>query len=199
MISRDLLVPAEERLARLLDSVAGTSDTAYRVIRENDDSLIALAARSRGVLRTLDTYALNLGCVVEALRVGNNVANHTAGSRGSFIYLTIDDFADRDPYRYPEDLPTNPRSDAHPSRLPLGVPSWAPHCSRFPPWQRNLPDAPPGSLEPLPMQPNPRESRSGSTSRSGDRQDGYVLLPGYGRMLLEPMARSSARGGGGAR
>lgn len=189
-ISEELLVPAEERLADLLATVTQTAETGEEVLGENAGALVALAARARPVLEVLDTYSTTVPCVIDALRVANNVANQTAGSRSAYIYLTIDMMVRQQPYRYPDDLPSNPRSDAHPDNLPSVIPDWDPHCPEAAPWVEALGEAPPGSLSPLPNQAYPPER---SNPRSGDRSSPPELPP-YAGLLVGPMLADGAGG-----
>lgn len=129
-ISSDLLVPDEKRFTALLQTAIGTSDTVKDVLAENTERLVSLAGRSRDVLAVLDRYSSALPCFLEALHRGDILVNH-ATALGPFANLTIDMVTHQKPYTYPDDLPSNPKSDANNANLPKTVPSWAPHCAEF--------------------------------------------------------------------
>ncbi|CAB4702923.1 MAG: MCE family protein [Actinobacteria bacterium] len=147
-ISTQDLVPHEQDLAALLDGVTDTATTTEDVLRENAGHLVALTGRSRPVLELLDTYAEVVPCVLEALRLGNNLGNQAAGVRGPMIGLSIDMVVQRDPYTYPDDLPDAPDSDTNVANLPDFVPSWDPHCPRLPERLKSIVEAAPYSLQP---------------------------------------------------
>ncbi|WP_182379972.1 MCE family protein [Nocardioides sp. WS12] len=137
-ISTDLLVPDERSMGEFLDQALLSVKKTDQVLEENDDRIVRLAGDSRAVLALLDEYSPGLGCFLEALHTGDILANESVGSRGSFIDLTIDMVTANKPYTAPNDLPSNPLSDAHASTLPSWVPNWKPHCPEYAPWVYDL-------------------------------------------------------------
>ncbi|WP_182376220.1 MCE family protein [Nocardioides sp. WS12] len=131
-ISRDLLIPREKEFAEFLDTVIGTATIGTAVLRENTERLVTLSGRARPVLALLDAYSAALPCTLQALHVIGDLGTHTTGARGPFVNLRVDLVTKREPYRYPEDLPGNPGSDAHVGNLHRYVPSWKPHCPDLP-------------------------------------------------------------------
>jgi len=131
-LSRDHLVPQEDALRAVLDAATRTVDLTRTVLRDNGPRLVTLVGRSRPVLEVLRTYSGEVPCVLRALDYGNRLANLASGVRGPYIALTIDTIVDQPAYRYPEDLPSDPRSDANVHNLPAEVPGWAPHCPVIP-------------------------------------------------------------------
>jgi phospholipid/cholesterol/gamma-HCH transport system substrate-binding protein len=199
-ISTDLLVPQEQRLATFLDNVISTAGLTQDVLAENSQHLIDISGRVRPVLAVLDEYSAGLPCLLKGLHTGDILLNQTA-SRGPFVNLTVDVIAQQEPYRYPEDLPSNPDSDANNANLPLYVPRWGPHCPEFSAEVRRLKDVAPNS-QPLPGAPIP------TTSQDRTALDGAVIeasmamaralaaqqldvsqedVPAYAELLLGPM------------
>jgi phospholipid/cholesterol/gamma-HCH transport system substrate-binding protein len=152
VISRDLLVPSEQRLRSLLDTVVSTSDLTRTVLRENADDIVALTGRARPLLALLDTYSSNLPCSLRGLHLLDKLGNQVTGARGPFTNLNVDLVVQGSPYVYPRDLPSAPASDANDARLPAGVPGFGPHCPHFGPLTLRVHDAGPFSLSPLPFQ-----------------------------------------------
>jgi phospholipid/cholesterol/gamma-HCH transport system substrate-binding protein len=196
-IAKENLVPYEKDLAALLDGVTGTSQVTEEVLRTNRDDLVALSGRSRPVLRVLRTYARSIPCILNTLDVGNRLANRAAGVRGPFIGLTIDMVVDRPGYDYPEDLPSNPRAEAHDKNLPEGIPSWQPHCPRLPQRVLDLPRSPlPYSQDAYGQtfqaddDPSDQPGDDGS-SDAGDRGGDRAAQPAV-RSAREAMARAIA-------
>ncbi|WP_370248970.1 MCE family protein [Nocardioides sp.] len=147
-IAREDLVPREEDLAALLDSVTGSSELTTAVLATNAADLVRLSGRSEPVLALLARYAEEVPCVLRALEAGNKLANLAAGVRGPYIALTIDMVTDNPGYTL-EDLPSDPRSEAHVDRLPAVVPRWGPHCPVLPQRVTSLgPTPPPYSQQP---------------------------------------------------
>lgn len=211
-ISRDVLVPEEKDLASFLDSVVTTSDTTSAVLEENSQALITLNGRARPVLQVLDRYAESLGCLLGALHIADIGSNQVVGARGPISLLTVDMVVTREPYHYPDDLPTNPKSDAHPSSLPPWVPSFEPHCARPPSWVLGLKNVGPGELPTYPGLPaytggddgekaQPRaarrtpddaalaEARAALARAIAGQELGVPAdrLPAYAELLLTPM------------
>lgn len=141
-LARDNLVPHEADLAALLDAVVGTSITTEQVLRENRDQIVQLVGRARPVLEVLEHYSDEVPCVLAALEAGNKLANLASGVRGPYIALSVDMIVDQPAYTYPDDLPSNPSSDAHVSNLPDAVPGWEPHCPVLPDRVTALGDTP---------------------------------------------------------
>ncbi|KRA28019.1 MULTISPECIES: MCE family protein [unclassified Nocardioides] len=130
--SRDLLIPKEKEFGDFLDTVISTATIGATVLRENTERLVTLSGRARPVLALLDAYSAALPCTLQALHVIGDLGTHTTGARGPFVNLRVDLVTKRQPYRNPEDLPSNPGSDAHVSNLHRYVPSWKPHCPDLP-------------------------------------------------------------------
>ncbi len=163
-ISKDVLVPEEKNFSAFLDSVVTTADTASEVLAENDEELITLNGRARPVLAVLDRYAHSLGCLLNGLHLADIAANQVVGARGPIALLSVDMVVRRDPYVYPDDLPTTPGSDAHPKSLPPWVPSFKPHCGRPPSWVLALKNVKPGDLPTFPGLPTARVQQGTTTS-----------------------------------
>ncbi len=130
-ISKDLLVPKETDFAAFLNQVIATGEDTKRVLAENTDNLIRLSGRSRPVLALLDEYSTALPCFLKGLRIADNLANRAIGGRGPYANLVIDIAAANKPYTFPDDLPSNPRSDGNNANLPFDVPRFGPHCPEF--------------------------------------------------------------------
>ena len=172
-ISTELLVPAEQRLRGLLDTLVTTSDTTDEVLNENGDDLIRLTGRARPLLALLDEYSSVLPCSLKGLHTLDKLGNQITGARGPFTLLNVDVLVQGDPYVYPRDLPASPSSDASDNRLPRSIPSFAPHCPRFTRTALQVRDAAPFSLSPLAFQTIPGTSPSSTTpdpTASGDTQ-----------------------------
>lgn len=206
-ISGQLLVPQEQQLADFLDSVIGTSAKAQQVLETNTERLVTLSGRSRPVLALLDDYSSSLGCFINGLHTADVLANQATGNRGPFVNLTIDMITHNKPYVYPDDLPSNPKSDAHNSNLPLPVPDWDPHCPQFSAEVHALEQAPPYS-QPMPAVPLHPVTAQGATTRDNQAMDAIVAdaraamaraiaaqlldtpqdeVPSYAGLLLDPL------------
>ena len=211
-ISNDLLVPREARLQKLLGTVVGTADTTRKVLADNEEAIVAITGRARPLVAVLDRYATNIPCSLSGLHVVDRLGNQNTGSRGPYVNLSIDMFVNRKAYRYPQDLPSNPGSQANLYQLPKPlVPSWDPHCPRFGP-QMIVPDAQPNSLAPLGGQaiapgdqkksaavprnrPAPSYGRPAGASTSALSQaiagqllgDRHASWSGFGGLLVQPM------------
>jgi phospholipid/cholesterol/gamma-HCH transport system substrate-binding protein len=205
-ISKDLLVPSEQRLRALLDTVVSTSDLTKSVLDRNAENLVALSGQSRPLLAVLDTYSSVLPCSLRGLHLLDKLGNQVTGARGPFTNLNVDLIVQGDPYAYPHDLPGSRSSDANDHSLPAGVPSFAPHCPHFGRLTQQVKDAKPFSLAPLPFQSRGSSGKTsayeggGSTSdpqlatsmaavlmgRKGDSVDAPSTR--LGGMLIAPMA-----------
>ncbi|MET3961673.1 phospholipid/cholesterol/gamma-HCH transport system substrate-binding protein [Marmoricola sp. OAE513] len=163
-ISSGLLVPQEKQFAAALASAIGTTKQAETVLAENSRELIRLSGRSRDVLALLDEYSSALPCFLQALHTGDILVNQTAGALGPFANLTIDMVTHQAPYTYPDDLPSNPKSDGNNANLPVSVPSWEPHCAEFASSVLKLKNALPYSQE----LPSPVGGRPGAASARAD-------------------------------
>lgn len=142
-ISRDNLVNHQDDLRDALDDAADVSRVTRSVVRRNEQALTALTRRSRPVLKLVDYYSPTIPCILRALDYGNRVANLAAGVRGSYIGLSVNSIVDEAPYVYPDDLPSNPKSEAHVKNLPAQVPGWDRHCPVLPDRVTRLPKTPP--------------------------------------------------------
>lgn len=164
-VSRDDLVPHEADLAALLDAAVGTSRTTEQVLRQNRDDIVRLVGRSRPVLEVLAQYSSEVPCILRALEAGNKLANLASGVRGPYIALTVDMVVDQPAYVYPEDLPSNPASDAYLTNLPDVVPGWEPHCPVLPDRVTALGETP----APYSQEPYAQTFDAGDTGDAGDR------------------------------
>lgn len=151
-ISDELLVPSEQRLARLLDELVSTSDAVEEVVGENADAVVTLTGRVRPLLEVLDYYSESLPCSLRGLHTLDKMGNQVSGSRGPYTLLNVDLLVQGDPYVYPRDLPSNPDSEANNANLPAIVPNWRPHCPRFSTLAKTVRDAGPFTQEPLDTQ-----------------------------------------------
>lgn len=183
-ISRDLLVPSEQRLSAFLDNVIRTATTSTKVLAENTELLVTLSGRSRPVLELLDQYAMALPCLINDLEIADRVANQGVGARGPYAHVTVDMVVTGKPYTYPNDLPSSPTSDANPNNLPSFIPGWAPHCAAIPDRLKDVPDAAPMSLDPIgftanPKNPLPAPSKASSAGLDAARDGLARALAAY--------------------
>ena len=146
-ISRELLMPKEQKFEAFLDQVIASSDKTKQVLQENAQHLITLSGKSRPVLAVLDEYAVGLPCLLRDLHTADTLATQTVGAHGPFVNLV----ATQKPYTYPDDLPSNPKSDGNNANLPSQIPSWKPHCAQFAPYVYQLTPVTPYS-QPMPGQ-----------------------------------------------
>jgi phospholipid/cholesterol/gamma-HCH transport system substrate-binding protein len=204
-ISRELLVPQEKSFAASLDQVTATSDDLKHVLARNADNLIRLSGRSRDVLKVLDDYSTALPCLLTGLHRFSILTDQALGARGPFTNLIIDVISNNGPYKNPQDLPSNPRSDGNNANLPFGIPGWAPHCAQFSSEVLALKDAAPNSETLMGTAINaPRSAARASTAPSSEAvQDARNALaralaarslgipadqvPGYAQLLVAPM------------
>lgn len=142
-ISEENLVDHQDDLRDSLDDAGDAAKATRTLVRRNDAAISALTKRSRPVLKLLDYYSPTIPCILRALDYGNRVANLAAGVRGSYIGLSVDMLVDQAPYVYPDDLPSNPKSEAHVKNLPAQVPGWERHCPILPTRVTDLPKNPP--------------------------------------------------------
>ena len=202
-ISDELLVPKEQEFGAFLDSVIATANTSTDVLRENTERLVTLSGRARPVLKLLDTYATVLPCILDTLHVLDNVATHASGARGSYIALRVDMVTTRKPYTYPDDLPSNPLSDANVNNLHRFVPSWKPHCPDLDPSLYAVKPAIPFSQTgTTPVPPTPRSTGAGAPPSAALQEARAALarslaaqalgvdaddVPPYAGLLLGPL------------
>lgn len=142
-ISKDNLVKHHRDLRDALDDGAEAAKTTRRLIDRNGRALTTLTKRTRPVLSLLSYYSPTVPCILEALDYGNRLANFAAGVRGPYIPLSVDLVVDQPAYTYPNDLPSNPRSEAFVKNLPAQIPSFARHCPILPDRVLALPKNPP--------------------------------------------------------
>lgn len=188
-ITKDLLVPAEKRLEKLLDTVISTSDLTTKVLDENGENIVELTGRARPLLALLDTYSSVLPCSLRGLHLVDKLGNQVTGARGPFTHLNVDYIVQGDPYVYPRDLASAPQSDANNSRLPAAVPGWAPHCPRFGKLTLQVKDAGPFSLPPLPFQTRGSSANNSSFAPGQESGTNDQLLT---RSVAATMLRSGA-------
>ena len=203
-ISDELLVPREQKFDEFLDSVITTANTSTGVLRENTERLVTLSGRARPVLKLLDTYSIVLPCVLDTLHVLDNVATHATGARGAYIQLRVDVVTARKPYTYPDDLPSNPKSDANVNQLHRFVPSWEPHCPDLAKSLYSVKAVKPFSQTgTTPVPPTPRSPGGGGAPASDALQEARAALarslaaqalgvdadqvPPYAGLLLAPL------------
>lgn len=188
-LSEDLLVPAEKRLAAFLDTITDLSDTTREVLEENGNDLVRLVVRGEPLLNLLEEYSPMMACSIDGLRRIDLHGNQTTGARGPYVLLSIDMFILREPYSAPEDLPSNPTSDAALGTLPSPIRSWAPHCPQFGHQVYDAVDAQPRSLPALPnLVLSEEEAAPGTaTPRAGSRTP--VDVAGQRQALATALAR----------
>lgn len=199
-MSRELVVPSEQRLRNLLDEVVTTSEVAGSVVDQNAEDIITITGTSRRVLSVLDTYAEVIPCSLRGLHLLDKLGNQVTGARGPFTLLNVDLFIQGDPYVYPRDLPSG-SGDANNRNLPPLVPDWDPHCPRFGKLTEQVKDADPFSLQPLPGQvltPSsdpPTASGSGTAAQTGPagHTDPRLAEALGARFLAETDVHASAR------
>jgi len=201
-ISRELLLPQEEEFGSFLDQVTATGDDTKDVLAENAESLIRISGRSRPVLALLDEYSKALPCFLKGLHTFGILSNQAIGARGPFTNLIVDVASNNGPYTNPDDLPSNPKSDANNSNLPADIPGWDPHCPEFSDEVLALKDAAPNSM-PLAgtavnapgaarTAPSPEavaEARRALARALAARSLGVPVgqVPGYADLLVGPM------------
>jgi len=145
-ISREMLVPQEQEFGSFLDQVTGTSGDVKQVLATNAENLIRISGRSRPVLALLDEYSTALPCFLKGLHTFGILSNQAIGARGPFTNLVVDVASTNTGYKNPDDLPSNPKSDANNANLPAGIPGWKPHCPEFSAEVLALKDAAPNSM-----------------------------------------------------
>lgn len=158
-LSRDLLVPRERSFRAFLDRTIAAADKAADVLEAHGQQIVTLVGRQRPVLEVLAKYAPEFPCLAESLVLLERARNRAVGGSGPYFRVSVDAFVDRTAYRYPQDSPSNPASDAHNDTLPTGVDSWAPHCPHVPERFDALRDQPEPSAE-MPA----RSDRSSTTT-----------------------------------
>ncbi|WP_183094452.1 MCE family protein [Nocardioides stalactiti] len=144
-LSADVAVAGEDDLGAFLDGLDDLATTVRGVLRRNGDEIGRLSSDARRLLELLDEYAVALPCFLQALHDGDILANQVFGARGPFANLTLNLLVDRPAYRFPEDLPGQPGSDASNDMLPDAVQEWGPHCARYASYQLGLSDPAPYS------------------------------------------------------
>jgi len=202
-ISRELLIPQEQKFGSFLDQVITTGDDTKDVLATNAENLIRISGRSRPVLALLDEYSKALPCFLTGLHRFGILSNQAIGARGPFTNLVVDVVANNAPYKNPDDLPGNPKSDGNNANLPTGIPGWKPHCPEFSQEVLALKDAPPNSLPYIGQAIDPPGSatrtavspeavaearnalaRAMAAQALGVPQD---QVPGYADLLIGPM------------
>ncbi|MFL6022882.1 MAG: MCE family protein [Marmoricola sp.] len=201
-ISRELLVPQEQKFGSFLDQVVTTSGDTKHVLATNAENLIRISGRSRPVLALLDEYSKALPCFLTGLHRFGILSNQAIGARGPFTNLVIDVVANNDPYTNPADLPSNPTSDGNNANLPAGIPGWAPHCPQFSDEVMALKDAPTNSLPYIGQAIDPPGSARTTVSPEAVAEARNALaraiaaqslgvpqdqVPGYADLLVGPM------------
>lgn len=175
-ISRELLVPEEQAFAEFLDATIRGAGKATDVLRRNADTMIKLSDRSEAVLALLAEYSSSFPCTVHAFAEADRAGNDVVGARGPFVEEVVELYLKREPYRYPQDLPSNPGSDANNANLPKPIRSWDPHCPHIPARLRTVEDASPYS------QLSPGQNAV-PPERPGDRR----ASRGLASLLVTPM------------
>ncbi|MFL6108504.1 MAG: MCE family protein [Marmoricola sp.] len=202
-ISRELLIPQEQKFGSFLDQVVTTSDDTKQVLQTNAENLIRISGRSRPVLALLDEYSKALPCFLTGLHRFGILSNQAIGARGPFTNLVIDVISNNDPYKNPADLPSNPNSDGNNANLPTGIPGWKPHCPEFSDEVLALKDAPtnsmpyigqaidpPGSAKQAPVSPAAIAEAREALARAMAAQSLGVpqsQVPGYAGLLIGPL------------
>jgi phospholipid/cholesterol/gamma-HCH transport system substrate-binding protein len=142
-ISNDLLIAHQQSLGRFLLSTTTASDQLRDLTARSGDGITTLTADARPILGLLARYSPEFPCLISTLNVANTAVDHVVGGEGPYLTATVDLFTQQPPYTYPNDLPSDPRSSAGNTKLPRGVPSWAPHCTTIPSQLRGLHDVGP--------------------------------------------------------
>ncbi|MFD7072747.1 MCE family protein [Nocardioides sp. NPDC059952] len=196
-LSQDLLVPRQRTFDQMLDQVTGVSKQTSDLLDTSGDTLVKVSGRLEPVTELLEEYSSVLGCTITGTRIVDTLANEVMGSRGPYVSLTIDMLTDQAPYTYPDDLPTNPSSTAHDSRLPAIYPGWEPHCPEFTdavlamrnhgPYSQLLP----GVVLDLDEARGTDEAGSGQTAPAGERESAAMTDAAVAR-AREALARAMA-------
>jgi phospholipid/cholesterol/gamma-HCH transport system substrate-binding protein len=178
-ISNDVLVPQEKNFSAFLDGVIKTATTSSNVLRQNAANLITLTGRAKPVLALLDTYSSELPCLISTMELGDRVLGNVVGAQGPWIQLSVDTIVNQAPYKYPQDLPSSPTSDANVHNLPASIPNWNPHCPRLPSY---LTKAYP-----------PHPDQTSATSTTGRPADAVPSVSGEQNPGVMPAALAQAR------
>ncbi|EHR50254.1 virulence factor Mce family protein [Saccharomonospora marina XMU15] len=189
-VTAELLVPKERTFAQFLRQSIETSDATSEVVEDNADVLVRLAAGQRSVMELLAYYSGQIPCTIDGLVQSQKAANLVIGGQGPYFRLTLDAFVSRPPYSYPQDLPSNPNSDAHVSNLPPGIQSWEPYCPIVPERVRELPGKASATTGPLPRPPATGSAQDIAPNR--DDRGTATHTGSLGGLLLGPL-RQEAR------
>lgn len=197
-ISRELLIPQEQSFGSFLGQVTSTSSDVKHVLAANAENLIRISGRSRPVLALLDEYSKALPCFLKGLDTFGILSDQAIGARGPFTNLVVDVASNNGGYTYPDDLPSNPKSDANNANLPAGIPGWKPHCPEFSAEVLALKDAAPNSMPmsgtavnapSAPSEAAVTEARTALARAIAARALGVPVgqVPGYADLLVAPM------------
>ncbi|WP_028937356.1 MCE family protein [Pseudonocardia spinosispora] len=145
-VSTDLLVAHEGPLRDVLRAAPVASDALTDLARRSGRDVVSLNHRARPVLGVVADYSPVLPCLVDTVNVTNAAIDHILGGAGPYLAASVEVIAQRAPYRYPDDLPSNPKSTGNNRTLPEGVPSWEPHCTAIPSQLRGIRDVAPYEL-----------------------------------------------------
>jgi len=198
-ISRELLLPQEQEFGSFLGQVGATSGDVKQVLATNAENLIRISGRSRPVLALLAEYSKALPCFLKGLHTFGILSDQAIGARGPFTNLVVDVASTNTGYAYPDDLPSNPKSDANNANLPAGIPGWKPHCPQFSAEVLALKDAAPNSMPmsgmaidaptAAPSAAAVTEARIALARAIAARSLGVPVtqVPGYADLLVAPM------------
>ncbi|MER6936233.1 MCE family protein [Nocardioides sp. NPDC127514] len=215
-LSTGLIVPRRQQFDQLLDEVTGVAEQSSALLDRSGGRYVRLTGRLLPLTKLLNEYSSSIGCTISGMKTVDTLVNEAIGSRGPFVSLTVDLLASQEPYRYPEDLPTNPGSTANDKNLPKIFPRWDPHCPTFAPEVKALTNHGPYSqlLPGVTLQPEyqpddtpqagtqasegrtaaptdadvakAREALARATAASLTGRD-YDEVPGYTGLLLAPL------------
>src|SRR3954454_3228343 len=111
---QEVVVPKQDQLVKFFVGTKDFSNTMNRVLTENEDNFIKLAANSRPILNVLATYSGEFPCLLRGLsdiqpRLESTFAN------GPFLYVHLETMKDTQSRLYvdPADNPQTPGSDLY--------------------------------------------------------------------------------------
>src|SRR3954466_3447774 len=111
---QEVVVPKQDQLVKFFTGTKDFSNTMNRVLTENEDNFIKLAANSRPILNVLATYSGEFPCLLRGLtdiqpRLEGTFAN------GPFLYVHLETMKDSQSRLYvdPADNPQTPGSDLY--------------------------------------------------------------------------------------
>src|SRR3954470_6457689 len=111
---QEVVVPKQDQLVKFFTGTKDFSNTMNRVLTENEDNFIKLAANSRPILNVLATYSTEFPCLLRGL---TDIQPRLEGtfSNGPFLYVHLETMKGNESRLYvdPADNPQTPGSDLY--------------------------------------------------------------------------------------